>query len=113
MSRVFAFRRHPSLDFSAAAKFGTLIFITEAVKVNQYKSDEMGEFLQNVFHDYQFDPDKDYLLVAGTNISVAQMFAFVLINYGKVRCLNFNPMDLRYCVNEYAIQDYEYEYEDA
>ena len=109
MSRVFVLRKQPNMDYSAAAHFGELVSLMDGQKVNQYDPDQMSEFFVQTFEQYEFDPEKDYVLMAGTNIAIAQMFVFLLVNYGTIHCLNFNPLEVKYFETIYALEDYTYD----
>ena len=109
MSRVFVWKRQPGMDFSGASEFGELVVIHEAMqqRVNQYSGQEMGKFLDVFLREVDFQPAVDFILLAGPNIAVAQLFAFVLINYEAVNFLNYNALESKYVETPYRYKDYD------
>jgi hypothetical protein len=90
MPRVFLPCRAIRFDLRPAAHFGDVTYLLETEEVNPF--DPGGSFARTreALDRNAFNPDQDYLCLAGPTVCVTLVFALALQRYQRIRVLLFD-----------------------
>lgn len=78
MPRVFI-TNDAGLDFTKAATFGELVVLAEG-KVDPFRPHVVQKSIEDKLDDMQFNANEDFILPAGSVLSVAFAFAFLALH---------------------------------
>lgn len=116
-SRVFVLESVQNVPISSAEEYGKIVPLFEAAEIPGEKrcystrpsiwtEDENGSptLIKDILHkleSYNYDPEKDYLLIAGHMIPVVILIAAAIIEYEKVQVLFWSPDWKQYVVRSF------------
>jgi hypothetical protein len=84
-NRVFCVNYISGKDMSDAAKYGTMIPLTEG-NVDVFNLDRLKWTLEDVLNKHSFDPDKDYILLSG-GLPINFSIGMICAKYKKINLL--------------------------
>ncbi len=109
MSRVFLIEPTKHLDLAPALKYGELVTVFDPKSLQRRAADGSRVFRPSVFNPneygrtfladlerHDFDPDSDYVIVAGGVIGITIAVTAVMLKYGRARLLVFNSTQNEY-----------------
>lgn len=119
-SRVFVLEAVQNVPISSAEEYGKIVPLFEAAEIpggtsekklystrpSIWTEDENGSptLIKDILHkleSYNYDPEKDYLLIAGHMIPVVILIAAAVIEYEKVQVLFWSPDWKQYVVRSF------------
>lgn len=82
-------------DLSTAELFGDIVYLCQ--KLYPFKPEECADSLYNALIDNNYDPETDYICLAGSTLSLCILVSVVVSNFGSVRCLMYDARAKTYC----------------
>jgi hypothetical protein len=96
MSTVFVTNRSPTHDYSPAAKFGSLRFVT----MGNYPIFKTGRLQEEIIDALIHSTPDDFLVISGSGTIAAMCMAVWLELHGKVKMLLWDRTEGTYVVRE-------------
>jgi hypothetical protein len=90
----------PDFDVSPASEYGELVCIFNRVQHNAKMGDDFHRELITKLERADFDPDKDYLVVTGRTNVIAIAVAAMVLRWGRVSMLLYDPRTKSYQVKD-------------
>lgn len=89
LPRVVLAEPAPRFDLSAAARHGDLVFLSSDI-MNPFTTDGMVNIFRHRLKEIDFNPDKDFLCMTGSNLTVGVMMATAARMYPTLKVLMFH-----------------------
>lgn len=105
MSRVFVAEQTDRLDLTDTQRFGDIIYLNEGGRRFGFDPKNIAIALHEALKEHNFNPDEDYICLAGNILIVSVLVSVCVVSYGEAPILVFNSRTSTYNERELLLEE--------
>lgn len=86
----------PRFNVASAVEFGEIVYLFKDGQLNPLHTDNTIKSIRTALQRIDYDPDVDFVVMAGSSLLLALYFATVAQEWGFVRALMFDARHNKY-----------------